>query len=252
MFLFFPLLFLINPTHRSDSADLRRVWIHRAVSGAGTDKGLLIDCLLATSLAEIKEVKEEWKDKFFIPIIARLAIDGVLLGGVHDLLEHSLAEHKPASGIAHDKVASDLDALYKAGEGKIGTDEKAITKIFAYRSREHLMFLDGEYKTKSPKKKSLSEVIMAETSGDLELALLASMSPLSDYHARRLHDSMKGLGTDEDKLICHVFLPEAQLLREVAASFKRLYNKNLVDAVASEVSGQVKEMLLAYINFHTK
>jgi hypothetical protein len=38
----------------------------------------------------------------------------------------------------------DLDDFYKATEGKIGTDEKALCHIIKHRSREHLWAMNEE------------------------------------------------------------------------------------------------------------
>lgn len=54
----------------------------------------------------------------------------------------------------------------------MGTDEKAFAKVFSVRSRDHLVFLNEEYKNHSPKKWSLEQAIRSETSGAFQLALL--------------------------------------------------------------------------------
>jgi annexin A7/11 len=46
------------------------------------------------------------------------------------------------------KVAADVDALYAAGEQKIGTDEEVFIDILTRRSFAHLQVLFREYKNK--------------------------------------------------------------------------------------------------------
>lgn len=42
-------------------------------------------------------------------------------------------------------VEHDAKALYKAGEKKLGTDEKTFIRIFSERSRAHLAAVDSTY-----------------------------------------------------------------------------------------------------------
>lgn len=42
-------------------------------------------------------------------------------------------------------IEHDAKALYKAGEKKLGTDEKTFIRIFSERSRAHLATVDSVY-----------------------------------------------------------------------------------------------------------
>lgn len=42
-------------------------------------------------------------------------------------------------------VEQDAKALFKAGEKRLGTDEKTFVKIFSERSRAHLAAIDSAY-----------------------------------------------------------------------------------------------------------
>lgn len=126
-------------------------------------------------------------------------MDGVLAGPLHYLLEQVTCGNKPAGGVEHDKVVEDCQLLVKAGEAKTGTDEKAFAKLFSERSREHLVFLNEEYKKHSPKKLSLQEAILEETGkrSALQLALLACIMPPAQWFAERYEQAMAGIGCDK-------------------------------------------------------
>ncbi|MFS8005550.1 putative annexin [Helianthus anomalus] len=50
---------------------------------------------------------------------------------------------KPCEGpeVDREMAADDAKALYKAGEKKLGTDEKVVVQIFSERSRGHLNYM---------------------------------------------------------------------------------------------------------------
>ena len=68
------------------------------------------------------------------------------------------------------KATEDAQALYKAGEGKWGTDESCFNMILAQRSFPHLRAVFEEYNKIS--KKDIEEAIKSEFSGDLMQSLL--------------------------------------------------------------------------------
>jgi len=133
-------------------------------------------------------------------------MDGILAGAFHYLLEQVTCGNKPAGGVQHDKVPADCQTLIQAGEAKLGTDEKAFAKLFSERSREHLIFLNEEYKKYSPKKMSLKEAIISETSNCLRLALLACITPPAEWFADRYDQAMAGIGCNKGRISCCCFI----------------------------------------------
>ncbi len=74
---------------------------------------------------------------------------------------------RPEAGVDAQKMVDDMEVFYQATEGKVGTDEKAICRLIATRSRDHLLALNEAYKARSPKHLSAVQVIIKETSGNL-------------------------------------------------------------------------------------
>jgi hypothetical protein len=104
----------------------------------------LIDAILTATPEQINELNANWTTRFGIPVMARIMIDGVLMGPFHYSLEQTLCGNKPSGGVDQDKVVEDCKALVSYMEEKRGTDGKAIGKLFAERSRAHLEFLNEE------------------------------------------------------------------------------------------------------------
>lgn len=64
-----------------------------------------------------------------------------------------------------------LQKLYKAGAGKIGTDESTFNSIFASQSFEQLRAVFSAYQRAH--NKEMEKVIKSEMSGDLESGMKA-------------------------------------------------------------------------------
>jgi hypothetical protein len=245
-------------------AENRARFLHDAVKGAGTDETALIDCLCTALPSQIRAVKEAWHHRY--PLIKmETRVKSEVSGHFQEVLEAVMHDKRPESGVDAAHMEEDLEHFYKATEGKIGTDEKALAKIIKHRSREHLWALNEAYKHRSKKGRSAVEVIQAETSGHLERALCAAFLQPAAWYARAIHLSMKGAGTDEHALIRNVFLPmpfELKMARDILSTFYKasgfvfeslakpvLLQEDLVKRVKSELSGDFERAMIAYIEF---
>ncbi len=229
-------------------AENRARFLHDAVKGAGTDEGALIDCLCTALPSQIRAVKEVWHHRYSgVKFESRIKCE--VSGNFQDVLEAVMDSGRPESGVDVSKMEHDLEDFYKATEGKIGTDEKALAKIVKHRSREHLWALNDAYKHKSKKGRNAIEVIQAETSGNLERALCAVFMQPASWYARAIHLSMKGAGTDEHALIRNVFLPFPFELKMAHGIISQFYKEDLIKRVKSELSGDFERAIISYIDF---
>jgi len=232
---------------RSES-DTRALVCHQACAGAGTDEDTLIDAILTADADQINALNETWTKRFGLPIMARIMIDGVLMGAFHYCLEQTTCGNKPSGGVEQDKVVEDCKLLISFMEEKKGTDEKGIAKLFAERSRAHLEFLNEEYKKHSPKKWSLADAIRDECSGTKEAAFLACITPLPQYWAQRFDKAMKGLGNNKTMLTNAVLFSGVHL-KDAAAQYKHDTGNDFVEVVAKELRGDLEAALLPYIKY---
>ncbi|KAK1429063.1 hypothetical protein QVD17_11262 [Tagetes erecta] len=144
--------------------------------------------------------------------------------------------------------AKDAKALYKAGEKKLGTDEKVFVKIFTERSNAHLVAINTCYHDMYGG--SLKKVIKKETSGSFAHALLTILQCAENpakYFAKVLYKSMQGLGTNDTTLI-RVIVTRTEIdMQYIKAEYHKKYRKSLNDAVHSETSGHYRTFLLSLL-----
>jgi hypothetical protein len=114
-----------------------------------------------------------------------------LAGKFQKVLDAILNETRPHGGVQQDLVETDLEILFKATEGKVGTDEvrrercfgldlfeqsvkDQIINMIATRSPDHLMHLNKAYKNRSKKGKTFVEEL--KVSGDCFFVVCLLMS----------------------------------------------------------------------------
>ena len=157
------------------------------------------------------------------------------------------------------KIQAQADAarLSEAMQGA-GTDEKAISGILAKRNPEQIAALKDAYKEMNGT--SLENAIKSETSGDLQKLLLALLSgnrasestPVdpaavnSDVQA--LNKAVRGLGTDENKLIEVLSSRSKKHLAEVSKKYKEVHGESLSGAIKGDTSGAFETALLQILS----
>nr|XP_048319314.1 annexin D5 isoform X2 [Ziziphus jujuba var. spinosa] len=145
-------------------------------------------------------------------------------------------------------VDNDAKFLYKAGEKRLGTDERTFVSIFSGRSRAHMAAVNHAYHNMYGH--SLEKAVKKETSGYFEYGLLTILRCAENpgkYFAKVLHKAMKGLGTNDSTLI-RVVVSRAEIdMQYIKAEYHKNYGKPLNEAVHSETSGNYRTFLLALI-----
>ncbi|VDL62582.1 unnamed protein product [Hymenolepis diminuta] len=221
--------------------------MYNAVSGAGTDETVLLQCIIPYQNAIIKET---------VTIYNKLtgrkledSIRGDTSGDFQKILVALMQGDRDESmNVDANLVRTDVQKLYEAGEGRWGTEEAVFTRIFAQRSFAHIKALSQAYENE--KKTPLVKAIKKETSGDYEDVLVAIVQFAEDKNALQaewLYRSMRGLGTDNDSLILIVLGRSEIDLADIRDVYQKKYGKTLAEAIAKDTSGDYKKMLLALI-----
>ncbi|TNN78496.1 Annexin A11 [Liparis tanakae] len=220
--------------------------LHFAIKGAGTDEACLIEILSSRSNAEIKEINRIFKQEHKKSL--EDAISGDTSGHFRRLLI-SLAQgnrdERPNVDISLAK--QDAQALYAAGENKLGTDESKFNAILCARSKPHLraVFLQYQQMTGRDIEKSINR----EMSGDLESGMLAVVKCIKNtnaYFAERLYKAMKGAGTKDTTLIrIMVSRSEVDML-DIRQEYVKNYGKSLYTHISGDTSGDYKKLLLKF------
>jgi hypothetical protein len=77
--------------------ELRARYVHKAVSGIGTDEMMLIDIIMTATPEQVKDIQAEYKKHFLIPMQLRVDLD--TSGKFQKILDAILTGTRPAHGI---------------------------------------------------------------------------------------------------------------------------------------------------------
>ncbi|KAM3830616.1 annexin A4 isoform 2-T3 [Vipera latastei] len=230
---------LMTPITLYDVEELKR-----AIKGAGTDEGCLIEILASRTNEEIRRINDTYHRQYGTTLEKDIVSD--TSSKFRRVLVSLSTGNRDESPYADQGLAKeDAQCLYEAGENKWGTSEGQFITILCSRSRNHLLRVFDEYKNIA--NKDITESIKSEMSGDLEDALLAIVKCMRNkpaYFAERLYKSMKGLGTDDDTLI-RLMVSRCEIdMIDIKAEFKRAYGQSLYSFIKGDTSGDYRKVLL--------
>ncbi|XP_049455773.1 annexin A11a isoform X1 [Epinephelus fuscoguttatus] len=218
--------------------------LHNAIKGAGTDEACLIEILSSRSNSEIKEINRIYKQEYKKSL--EDAISGDTSGHFRRLLI-SLAQgnRDEREHVDISLAKQDAQALYAAGENKLGTDESKFNAILCARSKPHLRAVFLQYQQMCGR--DIEKSIGREMSGDLESGMLAVVKCIKNtpaYFAERLYKAMKGAGTKDTTLIrIMVSRSEVDML-DIRQEYVKNYGKSLYTHISGDTSGDYKKLLL--------
>ena len=224
--------------------------LYKAMKGIGSDKDIITEVLCFRNPERINQIKEKFQEKYGKDLVAEIKSE--TSGDYQKIVLKLLEGDRTQDGKADvEKCSGIADELYKAGEGKIGTDESIFIKYFTSLSPNELLIVCKEYHKKY--KKNMLDVIENEFNGNekklLTVMLYALFSP-SEFFAKQIMESIKGIGTDDARLIRSVITRYSIDMKKVKKYFKKMYNKELLDEVKDDVTGSYGRILEALINKH--
>lgn len=221
--------------------------LHKAMAGMGTNESSLVEILCTKTNEEMAEIVTCYENMYDRPLAEHMCSETsghfrrlltLIVTGVRD----------PAKTVDPEKAKEQAEALYNAGEAKLGTDEEVFNRIMAHGSFAQLRLVFEEYKQVSGQ--TIEQAIKHEMSGELHEAMMAIVECVQSppaFFANRLFKAMDGMGTDDTTLI-RIIVSRSEIdLGNIKEEFERLYNRTLVSAVKSETSGDYKRALCALI-----
>lgn len=221
--------------------------LRHGMKGVGTDEGCLIEILCSRTNAEIQAIKDMYKKEFNRDL--EKDVTSETSGHFRRLLVSMLQCNRDESTTTNrDKARSEAQALYNAGEGKLGTDESKFNHILSLRSYAQLQLIFEEYAIISGY--DIVRSIEREFSGDIKRGLIAVCECSRDrveYFCDRLYKSMKGAGTKDSTLIRIIVSRSEKDLGNIKQAFLKKYKKQLATMVKSDTSGDYKRALIAII-----
>jgi len=151
-------------------------------------------------------------------------------------------------------VQQDVEALYRAGPGKIGTDEIAICGILLSRSDAHLQAVAQQFPLRH--RVALSHMIHSEFSGHMREALLYLVKGYEHdgrgvaRDAEYIHHAMEGAGTKDERLIYRIIRAHWNRPRfdAIKAHYHSTHRRTLKQRVEAETSGKYEKALVAIID----
>jgi len=198
---------------------------------------------------ELVDLGKKYNGEFQKDMVAAIKSD--TSGDYQKVLLACFTDSRKPTGkeLDKNKVAKDVEALYNAGEKKMGTDESTFINLIAGQPRDHVCQVALEYGLKYGK--HFSTVIKSETSGPFKYALTVLTTPLNIYFAEQFNDAMEGLGTNDSKLIRTLCSTYHRNLREVTVQYLQTYKKSLKQAFTDEASGDYKKLLTSICDVYT-
>jgi len=226
------LCWLIKP-----AGAVRCALLKYATKGAGTAEKYLVDALAPASNKEILDIFQT--DPTAIAAVTNDVSHGDFAKVINKMLKAKRSEDQD---INESEAARVAEQLYKAGEGKLGTDEDTFTEILTTYSPAFLKRVSHHYADKH--KHSLEMAVKKETSGDYEDILVALLKNKYEFFADRFWKATHGLGTDE-KFLCYALgvLSRADLAQVNKVFHEKHPEITLTKKIMDDVGGNFGDLI---------
>ncbi|RHY24514.1 hypothetical protein DYB25_003184 [Aphanomyces astaci] len=222
--------------------------VRNATKGMGTKENLLYPVFSGRTAEELTILKKAFFKVFGEDLVVVIADD---IGG--DLKKHYLSvlnvltQSYDPSIHTQRKAEEVAEVIYKAGEGKWGTDEATFCNTLWSIPPQFMTQVNAAYVAKH--KNSLARAIEKEFGGHTERAMLFHYNMITDpinTIADQFEKTMKGMGTDEFGLSAALVRYQAYL-PQIAPVYKAKYGQSLRDRIYGETSGNFRKLLMAVV-----
>ena len=221
--------------------------LYYAMKGLGTKESVLTEIIGSRTPQELQAIKQVYAANYGETL--EKAVIGDTSGDYKNLLL-ALLQCNRSYNTTPDMAGCQQDAavLYQAGEGKWGTDEATFIRIFSQRSPAELALINQYYKQNTGK--GLLGAIDAEFSGDTK-SLLNTIITANEYptgfYAKNIHDSMKGAGTNDSKLIRNICARHGVDLPQIRHAYQTDYGSDMLTDLQADTSGHYRRVLSALV-----
>jgi hypothetical protein len=220
--------------------------IRKAVKGLGTNENTLIEILSTRDKKHIEKMKLRYKELYpgrdMVQDIKK-DTSGSFWKVLSTLLE-SNRDDDENKVLDKEKCKEDAKNLYQAAQTKTNHVE-IFTDIFTKRTKYELIEIGRIYHqiSKNSILQEIQNLFSGDTKNALEGIIYGILSP-SEYFAKILYKSMKGLGTSDTTLI-RVMISRNEIdMPQIKQYYRNLYNKDLVSAIKGDTSGNYQKILV--------
>lgn len=176
--------------------------LNDSIKGLGTKESAMNDVLLGRTNADLNAIKQHYHRKYGRTVEAD--VKGDLSMKTERLFDMVMAARRAeeSAPVIPQQIDGDVQEIYRATEGRAGTDQMTVCQILTSRSNGQIRAIAQQYHQRYHR--SLQEVIKKEFSGHMEDALVYIVAAADDqakHDAGLLEDAMRGLGTHDQALI---------------------------------------------------
>nr|XP_027235567.1 annexin B9-like isoform X5 [Penaeus vannamei] len=221
--------------------------INHAIAGVGTNERTLVEILCTRDNASLMLIKNAYYQHFRKKLEEDL--HGDTSGDFRRLLISMCACARDEASCDPALANNLAQQLYKAGEGKMGTDEAEFNRILSAYSYPLLRCVFEEYR--KIKGKTFGDAIDSELSGDLKLGMKTIYQCIENraaFFAKELHNSMAGAGTNDRALIRLVVSRSEIDMGNIKQEYQKLYKKPLEKDIKDDVGGDYKKILVGLVD----
>jgi len=234
------LQFLSLPSHVMECE-----MINSAIGGIGASTLVLVPIVCGRSNTEMEILKKKYFELYTKDLGQVLAseLGGDLESLVLNCLQASEEVFDPDFH-TDSLMKKDMETIYKAGQGKFGTNETGLFKILSQRPAVYLKTMNLQYADKYGF--TIVKVLETELGGKVEEAATFMLGmKLKPYEtiAKLIKTACAGFGTNELLLTCALIRYQL-VMKKVMEAHIEYFGKSVEERVESETRGDYKKLLL--------
>ncbi|KAI3329365.1 Annexin [Xylariaceae sp. AK1471] len=224
--------------------------LHSAMDGPGTKEKVLNDVLLGRSNADMKAIKGMYQHTFNRSLESDVKGDLSMKTERHFMIVLGACRAEDSAPVIPQAIDQDVMELYRATEGKTGTDEMLVCSILSTRNDAQIRAINHSYEQKF--RRRFEDVIKKEFSGHMEAALLFQLRNAVDKYmnaATLFEDAMAGAGTKDQLLVARVirYHWDRQTMENIKGAYRQKYKRSLASRIKGETSGDYEKLMVACV-----
>lgn len=227
-------------------AERDATYLYKSLKGPGTNEDTIIEIICTRSNVELIKIKEEFTAKYEGDSLEKW-ITKKTKGPFQSLLLALIECKRSENSIPDDNHCQELvKELFDEDNKKIKTNDEIIHKVFVKCSPPEIYNINKYYQTTY--KRELREEIEKEFSSYMKDALTTILDGIispSEYFARRINKSVKGLGTNDRMLIRVLTSRKGIDMPQMRTLYQHIFGKDMVEDIKDDTSGDYQTIVMA-------